>query len=344
MKINVLILFLFICTSALTQLGGESVYSFLDLNYSARSGSLGRDYISVVDEDINLGVLNPSLLNFSMHNKLSFNTAFMPSGINYGMLAYGRKLGNGFNTSYSLRYVNYGKQIRTDYLGNSIGEVNPSDFVAGFGMNKILNPRISVGGNVNLIYSQLAQNSSLGLVFDLAGTYYDPTHEFLVTAMYKNVGFQMTTYDQESRSSVPSQFQLAVSKKLENAPFRFTVLFHHLNRWDISYFDPNEKPKVDPLTNDTIAVSQRNFLGKFAQHLTIQSEITVSKNLFLRFAYDFDRSMQLKLTQRGALSGLSLGMGFKFKRFSLDYGFLINSAAGYNNLLSLNLDLEKFRK
>ena len=137
---------------------------------------------------------------------------------------------------------------------------------------------------------------------------------------------------------------MATSYKLKHAPFRISLLAHHLNKWDITYIDPNLKPTVDPLTGDTIPVKRPGFLTKLAHHLTYQLEILVTKNIDIRAAFDYHLRKELALSTRPGISGFSFGAGFHFSKFSLDYGFTIYSRAGYNNMVTLSTNLSKWRR
>ena len=56
MKKLVQVIFLCMGTIGLAQTGGENIFPFLDLGYNARANGLGRDFVSVMDDDINIGV------------------------------------------------------------------------------------------------------------------------------------------------------------------------------------------------------------------------------------------------------------------------------------------------
>ena len=88
-----------------SQSGGTHTFAFLDLTYNARAAGLGNDFISVKDQDINLGMANPALLNPKMIGQLGVNQVLLAGGINYGMAAYGFKLKEGV-LGASVRYVN----------------------------------------------------------------------------------------------------------------------------------------------------------------------------------------------------------------------------------------------
>lgn len=328
----------------LAQTGGNHTFALLDLPFSARSAALGTDFITVKDEDLNLTVSNPALYNARMHNHIGFNQALLASGINYGMVSYARAYKNDITGGASLRYVSYGKQDRRDEAGTQIGSFSPAEFIFGAGLGKQLNPQLSIGANLNLIYSQLESYSALGASVDLAGAYELEEANLLVTALVKNAGYQFKSYTEKNRASLPAEFQMGVSHKLKHAPFRFSLLMHHINKWDITYSDPNAKPTIDPLTNDTIPVKTAGFGQKLAHHFTYQAEVLISKNIHFRTAFDYHRRQEMRVAARPGLAGFSFGLGLYFKRFSVDYGFSVFSAAGYSNMISLTTNLDKWKR
>ncbi len=344
MKIKLSLLGALLCFMANGQTGGSTSFGFLDLAYNARSLALGTDFISIKDHDLNLGVSNPSLINSEMHNRASFNQALLSGGINYGMVNYGRSLKDGWVGIGHLRYVDYGKMTRRDEFGNDQGVFKPMDMILGASAAKPFSPKLSVGVSLNLIYSQLASYSSLGAAIDFAGNYYDDEKEFLATLMVKNAGYQFKGYTKGKNDPLPLDLQFAVSKKLAHAPFRFSLLAHNLNRWDLTYVDPNAKPTIDALTGDTIPVPTAGLIEKIGRHFTFQSEILVSKNLHLRAALDLQKRAEMKLAERPGASGFSFGVGLYFKKFSVDYGMGVVSRAGFQHMISLSTNLSEWRK
>ena len=344
MKKIISFLFLFQFVQLFAQTGGTTTYSLLNLGYSARANALGTDFISVKDQDINLGVSNPSLYNTKMNKSMGINQALLAGGINYGMFTYARDLKKIGTFAGHLRYIDYGKMERTDVNGAKLGNFTPSEYILGAGLGRQLNPELSIGANVNLIYSQLESYNSFGASLDLAGTYTNEKHNLLVTALVKNAGVQFKSYISKSRAPLPAEFQMAISHKLEHAPFRFSILAHHLNTWNIAYIDPNLKPTIDALTGDTIAVKYPGFGSKLFQHFTFQTEILLGKSLHVRGAFDYHKRQEMKLDNRPGAAGFSFGIGMYFKRISIDYGFAIFSKAGFNNMLTLTTDLSKWKK
>lgn len=330
--------------SSHAQIGGRNSFALLNMQFNARSASLGGDFISVMDKDINIGINNPSLLNAEMSNTLGLNHAYHAGGINYGMVNYAFQYKELGTASAYIKYADYGKFQRTAINGIEEGEFNPFEMISGVGFGKRINPRISVGGNAYLLYSQLESYSSLGMGIDLSGSFINEEKGFLFTALVKNAGMQLKNYTTSDKVPLPAEFQMAASYKLPHAPFRFSVLMHHLNKWDLSYNDPNAKPTIDALTGDTIAVPQAGFVDKLSRHFTIQTELLLSKNIHIRMGFDYNRRKELMLEQRPGLAGFSVGTGLYFSKFSLDYGFVIYSGAGFNNLLTFSTNLSKWRR
>jgi len=345
MRILLLIVSLLFSVQFFAQTGGNNYFPFLNLDYNARTAGLGGDYITIKDRDINIGVLTPSLLNKNQNKTIGFNQALLSGGINIGMVSYGYNIEKvGMFGSY-IKYVNYGKFQRTNINGTSDGEFSPFEMVAGTAYAKQLNPRISVGGSLNLIYSQFEIYNAFGSFVDLSGTYTDSEDNFTVTARAKNVGVAFDKYYKDGQKApLPADFQIATGYKIKHAPFRFSLLLHHLNKWDLTYNDPNAVPTVDPLTGDTTDLNKAGFMEKLARHILIQVEMPFGEHVYFRTAFDYQRRKELMLASRPGIAGMSFGLGLYFKKFSLDYGFVIYSKAGYNHLITLSSDLGKWRK
>lgn len=328
---------------ALTQIGGQTTFAMLGLDFNARSSGLAGDFITAKDQDINMGVANPSLLNEKMHQGISISQALHAGRINYGMISYGHQVKEKHMISAHIRYVSYGKMTRTEKNGVEMGNFNPFEYIVGAGYGYQVNPRISVGANLNIIGSHLEVYNSYGTSIDLAGTYTNKSETVLVTALFKNVGFQFNAYN-DKRAPLPANFQLGVSYRLKHAPFRFSILAHHLNKWDLSYTDPNAQPTIDMLTGDTIPVKRAGFFEKLGQHFTYQVEVLATKNIHFRFGFNYYTRQSMKLESKPGMAGISFGLGLYFKRFSIDYGFTAFSRAGFNNMLTISSNLSKMKK
>src|SRR5690554_4119689 len=339
----VIILFL-IPLSLLGQTGGKNAFPFLDLPYNARAASLGRQFITAYDDDINIGVQNPASLNTQMNHSIGFNQALLAGGINHGMVAYAKDINNIGTGALHLRYVAYGQMDRMDVNGEKIGTFSAGDFALGGSLGHTLNKNISIGATFNLIWSQLESYSSMGVSLDLAGMYRSRDERTNVSAIVKNAGAQLSTYTEKKRSPLPIQAMIGLSHQLEHAPFRFSVVMHHLNKWDLTYNDPNAKPEKDPLTGEMIPVEKAGFGEKLGRHFIFQVETLIGKTVRIRAAFDYNQRREMLVQNRPGMGGFSFGAGLNFKRFTVDYGLYVYSSAGFNNLISLRTDFDQWRK
>jgi hypothetical protein len=327
-------------SAAAAQTGGSTAFAFLSLPFNARSAALGGELITARDKDISSGMQNPAMLNPLMDRQVQVSQSLLAGGINFGSLNYAHAFGE-ITAAAQFRYVSYGQMKRTDYTGADLGTFSPGDFALGFSAGKSINERMHIGATLNFIFSQLDSYTAFGNSIDIGGAYTVEEKNFALSGVIKNLGYQWKGYTTDVRSPLPLELQLGVSKKLEHAPFRFSVVAQQLQRWDLTYDDPNAKATVDPLTGDSIAPKKTGFIGKAGRHLLFQAEIIAGKRVHFRVAYDVNRRAELKLAERGGISGFSFGAGLYFKRFNLDYGLLAYSVAGYQHQLSLTIPLKR---
>jgi hypothetical protein len=326
------------------QTGGTNAFPFLDLPDNARAAALGRKFITAYDDDINTGIQNPASFNSEMDNSIGFNQALLAGGINHGMVAYAKDIDKVGTAAIHLRYVAYGKMDRTDVNGENIGKFSAGDFALGGSVGRTLNKNISIGATINLIWSQLESYNSMGISVDLAGMYRSLNERTTVSAVVRNAGVQLSTYTEKTRAPLPVQAMLGLSHKLEHAPFRFSIVAHHLNKWDLTYNDPNAEPTTDPLTGEFIPVETASFGEKLGRHFIVQIETLIGKTVRIRGAFDYNQRREMLVQNRPGMGGFSFGAGMNFKRFTVDYGLFIFSSAGFNNMISLRTDFDKWRK
>jgi hypothetical protein len=323
--------------SAFAQMGGNTAFQNLNMQYNARTMGLGGDVITVFDSDVNLGINNPSIINKQMHRRFGFNQSLQSSGVNTGMLAYAHAFGQTTGM-VNFRYASFGKMRRTDETGQDLGAFTPGDFVLGVSAQRFFNKRMAVGATLNLLYSQLDSYTAFGTSIDVAGLYYDSDHNFAVVGVVKNLGVQWKSYV-DTRNRLPLEVQLGISHKLKHAPFRFSLVAQHLQKWNLAYNDPNAKPRVDPISGDTIKVDKSGFFDKLGRHFKVQIEVMIGKKIKISTAFDYQRRRELAIPGRGGVAGFSFGAGLTFKRFSIDYGWFVYSAAGGQHGLSVVIPL-----
>src|SRR5690606_28362281 len=156
----------------------------------------------------------------------------------------------------------------------------------------------------------------------------------------RNMGYQTIVYRETERMPLPFEVQFAISKKPEHAPFRLTMMFHNLQRPDLSfdYIDPSQRT-LDGDDNELYKVS----LGdKILRHVSVGLEFLLSENFHFRAGYNHLRRRELTVPYRKGVAGFSWGIAFKVKKIRMEYG----SAAlfpGFNtNQFSVLLNLNDF--
>ncbi len=345
MRNTLIVFFIFSSlTLSFSQTGGRHAYEFLNLPFSARTASLGGNTISTKDDDINLSLQNPSLLDSSMSNKLAFNYINYFTDVNYGYSAYARHFKNIGTFSTGVQFLNYGKFTAADETGQITGQFEAADYSLNLAYARALDSSFAIGGTLKTIYSVLENYSSVGSAIDIAGTYHNKKKRFTAAAVIKNMGIQWKSYRPGNKESLPFEIQLGLSKKLAKAPFRFSIIGTHLEKWDLTYEDPaNPTLTTDPLTQAEIKPNRAKIWGdKFARHIVLGSEFLLTKNFNIRFGYNYLRRQELKVDSRTGLVGFSFGLGFKISKFNLSYGRASYHLAGASNHFSITTNLSDF--
>ena len=183
MKIRFLfLLFLLFSLQIIGQVGGERVYSFLNISTSARQTALGGKILTLTD-DINQPIWNPSVINKNLDNQFAVNYSSYLAGINIGSISYSKLINRRFGALHgSIKYLNYGSIVRADENGIESGTFNASDIAISIGYARNLPwTNLYIGGNTKIIYSSIAGFSSTGIALDLALLYNNPYKDFVLT-------------------------------------------------------------------------------------------------------------------------------------------------------------------
>ena len=332
-------------SSLQAQIGGASVYQFLQLSPSARISALGGNLITVMDDDINLAASNPALLNARMHHALSFSHNLHLSDIQNGYVAYGHHISAWDLTLHGgLQYVSYGTFDATDEIGNITGDFKAAEYAISLGVGKQLYERVSVGANLKFITSQLESYNSVGLAGDLAATFFDTTRRFTASLVMRNIGGQLSSYREGNFESIPFDMQLGISHRLNYLPFRISVVYHHLHRWNVTYDDPNAEEPVLFL-GEVPEESQFNlFVDNLFRHFIFSGEFLFGRKepLRLRVGYNHMLRKEMSVDNFRSLTGFTFGVGIKINRFRIDYGRGIYHIAGGLNHFTLSTNLREF--
>ena len=328
MRLTALCWLLLLSLPALAQVGGISAYEFLNLPQSAGLTALGGHQIAVIDDDVTLAARNPALLNPEMDGAVSLSHAFLPGGINHSFLSYARHEADLATTfAAGLQYVGYGDLVRRDPTGQNLGTFQASDYALTLGAARTFEDRLSVGAAAKVVASQLAGYSSVGVAFDAAVHYRDTTGRFGITLLARNFGRQLTRFsDAAGREPMPFELQVGLSRELKYLPFRFSVTYRYLDRWNVLYDDPDAVDDFQIIGVEGTVDQERGpgaiFFDNLARHFVFGGELLLGRqrNFRLRVGYNHGLRRELRLSDFRSAAGYSFGFGWYTRRFNLAYG------------------------
>ncbi len=328
---------------AWSQLGGQTAFRLLDIPSSARSAALGGNYIAVKDNDLNLGIFNPALLNKDMAKQVALSYLPYFSGINVGYVSYAHHLdSSNITLAGTVQYMDYGTFTRTDEVGTEIGQFSAGEYVFQVGASRPLDSLFSIGVNAKLITSALENYKSTAWAVDVGGVFSKPSMGLTVSAMLRNIGTQASTYTEE-REKLPFQIMVGTTYKFKHAPFRLGLMMEQLQQWDLTYEDPNASVIVDPTTGEVVVDKVTTF-DRTVLHLVPSAEILLSKNFMLRVAYNARRRKELLIPDKPAITGVSFGVGLKVSKFHISYGYSQLHLAGISNTITLAVRFADLKK
>jgi len=325
------------------QTGGRSVYSFLNLVAPARPAALGGNAISTRADDITLAAMNPALLSSAMDGQVSFSHVGFLAGIRYGNLMAAKHFDRVGTFGFNLQYISYGQFTSTDVDGMQLGSFTAGEYAFQLGWSKLLDSTFSFGADVKYILSDLGpENRSMGIAVDAGMNWFSRDKLWSAAMLVRNAGTQLTTYEGGEREKLPFEIQTGISRQLPKAPFRFSLILQQLQRWDLTYKDP-ELSGADPLTGEDRS-DKITFADKALRHVIINTEVLLSKNFNLRFGYNFLRRNELGFSEKKGMSGMSLGLGFRINRFHFSYARTVYNIAGGSSHLTITTNVRSFLK
>jgi hypothetical protein len=318
------------------QNGGKTVFNFLNHSTSARMTGLGGNMMATKDNELALAWFNPASLNLSMDGQVVVSYDAMLQGIGAGYLGFAKQVNKLDLTFHSgVQYLNYGNFTATDEFGNTNGEFKAQDLALVIGAAKKLSENWSLGMNTKFIYSGLESYTATGISADVAAMYDNPEKRTTFSIIAKNAGAELSNYTNSTRGKLPFEVQMGFSKRLKHLPFRISFIGKDLQKWDVTYDDPNQKEEVNIIgeaVKETPILVKR--LDNAARHLLVNGEFFLGKrqNLNLSFAYNYLHKKELSVPPYRSLTGFSLGFGYKTSKMKFNFGHnFVHTSGGFNH-------------
>ncbi len=276
----------------------QTGYNFLRLPISAHAAALGGDNITLIEDDEALIFHNPALLASVSDKTINLNYMNYMSGANTASASFNRIVKEKASWAVSAQYMDYGKMKETDENNTILGEFSAKDIaVAGY-FSYMLSNKIVGGITAKFITSYIGSYNSIGIGVDLGLNYYDPDHEWSISAVAKNLGGQVKAYNEEF-DKMPIDVQLGVSKRFGQMPFRLSATLVNLNNWEQG----------------------------FKNHIVLGADFLLGESIWVGGGYNFRRASEMKIEsnseEKGSShgAGLSFGGGINLERFHLNVAY-----------------------
>lgn len=324
--------------------GGQSAMSFLSLPNAPHITALGGMNVAHPVTDISFAFQNPSLMRSGMHNQLALNYNSYYSDIKIMNLNYGYHAPK-INTSFlfGIQYLDYGNFTQTDNIGNTLGDFKATDYVISIGASRAYQEHWRYGATLKWAKSNLFDKQASALLMDVGISYTDTTNLITLGAVAKNMGFFTQKYNpNQTAEPLPFDLQIGISKRFAHMPLRLMATAHHLYQWDIRYNNPNDiQSSVLFGSSDTTADNNSYFVDKLFRHLTMAAELSLSKRLSVTVAYNYLRRNELKIKDRPAMAGVSMGVDVYLNKFQIHFVRSFYHVAGAYNEIGINMAMNK---
>lgn len=290
---------IFLClllSSSVFSQESQTAYNFLRLPVSAHIAALGGENITITDDDATLIFHNPALINGVSERTVNLNYMTYMEGAKTASAAFVKGIGDRGSWGITGQYMDYGTMRQTTADNQDLGTFSARDIVLGGSFAYALTNTLSGGITAKVISSHIAGYSSLAVGFDLGLNYLNENGDLSISAVARNLGGQVKAYD-DTFERIPFDLQVGVSKRLGNAPLRFSATLSRLHDWDEA----------------------------FGRHLAIGIDVELSQQIYIAAGYNFRRASQMKISEDDGSSshgaGLSIGAGLQLERFKLHIAY-----------------------
>jgi len=320
------------------------VYEFINLPATARITALGGYAVPSFDNDLGMALYFPSLINQGLENQLSLNFVDYFGDISFGTAAFSTGFPRIGNLTMAVQYVNYGTFTETDEFGNILGSFGAGEYAIQFGWGRSLNDRFRIGSNLKILTSSFEQYSSLGIATDISLAYLHSERGIASSMVIRNIGRQIIKFNSNNAEKLPFDIVIGASKKLLNAPFRFSIVAHNLHNFDLTYNDLTADERFGMSQNGSV-IDTNEGLGNISdmlfRHIVFGMEFLPFENFIFSLGYNYRRRQEMKVDSRISTVGLSWGVGVKINRFKLSYGRSNFHLAGSPNHFSISTNVDE---
>lgn len=292
-------------------IGGNAVFNFVTLSPSAKMTALGGNNISHLEGDLGMASYQPAFLNSSMDGQIHLSIKPYLASINQYNFSIAKHLSRSNTTfGWGVQYMDYGTIPMTDIAGNELGTIRPNEYVLQLSAATNYQSNIQIGSSLKFIQSKFGIYQSNGIAADV-GIIYKSYHGLSQWAiLVNNIGVQLKKFNQ--KENLPFNITAGYSKKLENAPFEFSLTAQRLTIWDNAY--------NDPAFNSTEGYTSPSKYQQLFNHLILGSTLQIGNSFSVLLGYNFLRRYDLNIqNQANGLNGFSAGCTFSVNHIQVQY-------------------------
>lgn len=318
------------------QIGGKSIYQFLNLVTSPRQAALGGKVLTFYDSDVNQAHFNPATINQEMDNKLALNYGSYFGEVTYGTASYAYTYDRHVQTFFAgVNYVNYGNFDGYDENGQQTSNFTGSEMALSFGYAyNIPNSDFYVGANAKLISSTLESYNSYGAAIDIGVLFIDSRNDVNWALSIRNLGTQITPFA-ETREKIPLEVLIGVSQLMENVPIRWHLTLENMQQWQLAFANPN---RAQGSLDGGSTPEKVSVFGNALRHVIMGAELFPNKGFNIRLGYNFRRAEELRILEQRNFSGISVGFGLKVNNLKFNYSYSRYTLAANTGLFGLIID------
>ena len=306
MKRALVYLYIICCAVTLRAQDAKTAFLFLQLPVSSHAAALGGDNVTIAEDDATLSYHNPALLTNVSDRTLSLNYMNYLYRTNTVGAGYAMEVGERSMLGFKAQYLDFGKMKNADVDGNVLGDFSAKDMVLMGTYCFDFTDRWTGGVSGKFIYSNYEQVYSLALGVDLGVNYYDAEHGFSLSAVARNLGGQVKSFD-ETHEPLPFNLLVGVSKNFAHAPVRLSLTLSDLHKWRAEDFHNS---------------SDASWSALLLKHFILGADIFPTRNTYLSVGYNFLLHSELKNHAKRSLEGFSLGAGLQVRsiKVGISYG------------------------
>jgi hypothetical protein len=306
------ILFLVVAIACILHPQDRGTYSFLRNEVGARAAGLNGSFVSMTN-DPNILFYNPGALTTISGSRGSAGFLKQLLDVNGGYLSYARPVEGVGTVAAGIIYMDYGTFTQTDESMNTLGTFGARDLALVVGFGHSIDELTSVGVNLKLIYSSIADFHSAGVALDAGVLYQIPSENITLGASVLTLGKQINAYG-GTKEPLPLDVKIGITKRPQHLPVLLNFDFHRLT--------------------DT-----QNKLLDHLSAFSFGAEFLMSESVRLRLGYNNQQRKELKLGTSAGLAGMSLGGGLLLGEYIVDYAFNSYGKIGSLHRISVGISL-----